>query len=397
MKKDPGNKRAVKNLLERMREYLSPEPKEEDLFPPTPNLDKLPGPYLRRFLLKPVQEPAQMLGRGEEGGELKEIESALAKWKERGMPLLLSAEQGAGVTSLLNAALPLLPQPISFLEDKERITRREELLRVLAAALGLERADSLESLAEVDFEAPRVVIFENIERLLLRRIGGYSLIQDFLHFINATKSQVFWIVTINDYSLYFLNRAMNLADNFLARKVARLPDNMIKEAILSRNEGYEMRFLKPDGISQRHKQRLLKMDGPARQDNLREHFFERLLQFAGGNISRALLFWLTSAQGAWQEKVFLKPPPTAQPQEVSLEELLVLEAVFQHTSLSFDEVEEVFHHSSHNGRILLDKLLSRGWLYPRELRSGVQEYQVNFWYLHELKNLIRKNLNRRIP
>lgn len=387
----------MKKPQEWIREWFFPEPKEEELFPPAPNLDKLPEEYLRRFVLSPVQEPAQVLGRGGEDGELKEVEKALANWKQRGTPLLLSAEQGAGVTSLLNAALPLLPPPRSFLEDKERISSREELLRVLATALGVEGADSLEQLAGAGFEEPRVVVFENVERLLLRRIGGYGLLRDFLHFINATKSRVFWIVTINDYSLYFLNRAMNLADSFSARKAAHLPNDVIKEIILSRNDGYEMRFLRPEGVSPRHKRRLSKMDAAARQENLREHFFEQLLKFAGGNISRALLFWLTAAQGAKEGRVYLRPPHTGEPQEVSLEELLVLEAVFQHTSLSFDEVEGIFHHSSYNGRLLLDKLLSRGWLYPRELRSGLQEYQVNFWYLHELKALLKNKLNRHIP
>lgn len=131
----------MKKPQEWIREWFFPEPKEEELFPPAPNLDKLPEEYLRRFVLSPVQEPAQVLGRGGEDGELKEVEKALANWKQRGTPLLLSAEQGAGVTSLLNAALPLLPPPRSFLEDKERVSSREELLRVLATALGVEGAD----------------------------------------------------------------------------------------------------------------------------------------------------------------------------------------------------------------------------------------------------------------
>ncbi len=387
----------MKNPLKWIRERFYAEPDEEELFPPTPNLENLPEPYLVRFSLKPVQEPAQVIGRDGEDGELKAIEKALSQWKSRHRPLLLAAEQGVGVTSLLNAALPFLPQPRFFLEDKERITNREELLRALIPALGIESADSLDHLMSMEFESPRVVVFENIERLLLRRIGGYDLLRDFLHFINATKSRIFWIATINDYSLYFLGRAMNLGENFSTRKVASLSDGQVRKIIEGRNEGFEMRFLKPDGLSQRRKRQLSRMDAMARQENLREHFFERLLEFAGGNISRAIVFWLAAAQGVMEEKVYLKAPHVPEPQESRLEELLVLDAVFQHTSLSFDEVEEVFHYSSHNGRALLDNLLSLGWLYPRELRSGIQEYQVNLWYLHELKKLLKNKLNRNIP
>ncbi|MCB0594591.1 MAG: hypothetical protein H6557_23965 [Lewinellaceae bacterium] len=386
----------MKNALHWLQERLYPTPKEEDLFPPAPNLDKLPEPYLRRFSLSPVQEPAQVIGRGGEEGELKEIEEAWKHWKTYHTPLLLDSEPGIGMTSLLMAALPMFDCPYFFVEDKERITNGEELLPVLANALGVEPAESLDALSGVKLEKPRVVIFENVERLFLRRIGGYGLLRDFLHFVNATRQQVFWIVSINDYSLYFLNRAMNFSANFQARKVARLSNELIREIVLTRNEGFEMAFFKPESLSRRHKLSLARMSHASRQESLKEDFFERLVQFAGGNISRAIVFWLSAAQGLKSDTVFLKMPSVAKPQAVSLEELLVLEAVFQHTSLSFEEVDAIFRHSSYNGRLLMDRLLSRGWLYPRCLRSGVQEYQVNFWYLHELKQLLKSKLNRKI-
>ncbi|MCB0587817.1 MAG: hypothetical protein KDD06_21170, partial [Phaeodactylibacter sp.] len=202
--------------------------------------------------------------------------------------------------------------------------------------------------------------------------------------------------TINDYSLYFLNQAMNFSSNFQAKKVAPLSDELIKQVIFTRNEGYQMTFFKPPELTHRLKHRLARMTPEDRQESLKKQFFEQLTQFAGGNISRAVVFWLSAAQGLKGDTVFLKAPPVTKPQEVRLEELLVLEAVFQHTSLSFEEVEAIFRYSSANGQLLLDRLLGRGWLYPRCLRSGVQEYQVNFWYLHELKQLLKNELNRNI-
>ncbi|MCB0588131.1 MAG: ATP-binding protein [Phaeodactylibacter sp.] len=392
----------MKNALEWIQEKIFPEPKDEDLFPPTPNLDELPGPYTDRFSLNPAREPSEVLGRaGDEvengkGGELKVIENALEQWKNHGIPLLLEGESGVGMTSLLQAAMPLLPEPVVFLEDKGRITCREELLPVLTQAMGAEKAESLDALAHVEPGAPRVVVFENVERLFLRRIGGYDLLQDFLLFVNATRKKVFWVVTINDYSFYFLNHAIKLADNFSSKKVSCLSADKIKAAIMKRNEGFRMMFLKPEKLSRRYKQRLSKMDPESRQASLRENFFGQLLEFAGGNISRAIIYWLAAARGVKEGIVHLKAPAIVKPQEVPLEELLVLEAVFLHTSLSFEEVEAVFHHSSYNGRLLLDRLLSRGWLYPRSPRSGVQEYQVNFWFLHELKELLKNKLNRKI-
>ena len=157
-----------------------------------------------------------------------------------------------------------------------------------------------------------------------------------------------------------------------------------------------MTFFKPHEFSRRHKQRLARMTPEDRQESLEKQFFEQLTQFAGGNISRAIVFWLSAAHGLKEDTVFLKAPHITKPQEVRLEELLALEAVFQHTSLSFEEVEAIFRHSSTNGHLLLDRLLGHGWLYPRCLRSGVQEYQVNFWYLHELKQLLKNKLNRNI-
>ena len=109
----------MKNALEWIQEKIFPEPKDEDLFPPTPNLDELPGPYTDRFSLNPAREPSEVLGRaGDEvengkGGELKVIENALEQWKNHGIPLLLEGESGVGMTSLLQAAMPLLPEPVA--------------------------------------------------------------------------------------------------------------------------------------------------------------------------------------------------------------------------------------------------------------------------------------------
>jgi len=379
------------NPLTLLRERLFPTPKEEDLFPPVEQLERLPEDYLKRFELAPLTAPDQLAGRAD---ELKDLQETYRKWEAHHRPLLLQGTAGIGISSVLQAAAAELPAPCTFLEADRKAGNREELLQALAPALGAAGAESLDALARQDFQEPRILIFEHAERLLLRQVGGFDLLRDFLLFVNATKSKIFWIVTINDYSLYFLDRALDFSDFFTVRLMQPLSEEALLSAMEARNEGLEMRFLKTEGLSWRSKRQLSRMGRAAQQQRLRELFFSELRDFAQGNPSRAIVFWRGAARGVKNDKVYLKAPHFSAPQEAELEELLVLEAVFEHSALSMEAVEAIFRHSVFNSRLIVNKLLGKAWLYASPSADGSPEYRISFWYLYELRALLNHQLNR---
>jgi len=381
-------------VMEQLRRFgvLPPAP-ESDL----PEIDvqqELPEDYVERFTLAPVVEPEQLEGRD---NELQLIEKAYRQWQLAGNALLLSGEMGAGVTSLLNAALPAFDNWV-FLEDDARINTRKRLLQVLAGALKLEgEVSTLEAFVKaVPEEGAPVVFFEGVERLFLRVIGGFDLLNDFIYLINQTHRRIFWIVTVNSYSHYYLDRVLDLSSNFLyIIRLAPLPAEVLREVLLYRNEGYENIYLKPGELPRRLRRRLAEADAAGKQALLREYFFERLAAFARGNLSRAMLFWIRSAVHVKESRVYLKPFEHRDTFELSYEELFVLEAILQHGALSATDLAKVLDLPGRKGQVMLGKLLERNYIFPRDVGRHVQEYEIHMLYLAELKNSLRDNLNRK--
>ncbi len=355
----------------------------------------LPTSYLDLFALKPLAGHDKEVRREK---ELELLKTAYDNWKISQYPILLVAEAGMGLTSFLQYAQDeMLPDAI-ILQDDINVGSHNELVKLLQVAFDLPNAKTLKDLSEQMSETPQVVIFENIERLFLRRVHGFNLIQDFLLFIHATKKSVFWISTINKYSYYYLQKSINIGDNFMS--VIHLQPfgfEKIREVINKRNEGYEIIFLKPNRMSTMFTRKLDAANSDAKQGILEDHFYRRLHDFSGGNISRSMYFWLNSIKRFRENKIYVKlfePKPIT---NLSLNELFILEAILQHTSLSYKELELVLRQEQKSSRLVLEFLSEKGFLSPRHYQGSQKpEFQIHVAYLKELQALFHSRLNRNV-
>ncbi len=366
-----------------------------------------PPEYLRGFSLVPEKSPAEVLGREK---DLESLLRAYQNWKQVHRPLLLVGEPGCGLTTFLGAAFPEFENPV-LLADDHRIYDRSGLLRDLSKAFGLEEATSVEMLVEqLNSGAPRVAIFENVERVFLRTLGGFNLLEDLRIIVNQTSEQVFWILTISSYPMYYLDRISGIRsffDNNFRYQLGPLEPTVIEAAIEQRNAGYQSIFLKAGEIPPALERSLSRADSEKKQQLLRDHFYSQLHAFANGNISRALLFWIESIQGVRGDKVYLKAfTPNSlkeintagglSPGGISRQGLFALEAIFQHSSLSTEDLDKVLRSSEQSSRLVLAQLQQDNWIHPRRLRNGRQEYQINLLYQSELKQLLANEFNRNI-
>lgn len=131
------------------------------------------------------------------------------------------------------------------------------------------------------------------------------------------------------------------------------------------------------------------------QDYLRTEFFNKLIAFAEGNISRALLFWRKSVRRTNDKTIYVRSFVQKELSDLRLEEVLILEAIMQHNSLSTKEIREVFRNSSKGSKLAIEKLMEKNAIIFKEYHNSTEkEYQINPLYIPVVKSLIRNRLNR---
>ena len=354
----------------------------------------LPDEYLERFTLYAVQSKDYLKNREE---ELKSLELAFDNWKIVKSPLLVVNDPGEGGTSLLHSSTYIYPTA-KILETNQAIDSYKKLINLVSNTLQID--DEFKSLKDLEkyinsLEDNHVIILENIERLFIRRIRGFDLLEDFLLFLHATKTKIYWIISINKYSFYYLNRVKYFSSHFPSIiHLKPILDTLLKEEILNRNSGYELVYLKPVKISKKIEKQLKKLSKEERQLFLENIFFKRLFHFSKGNISKAILYARNSAYNVKEKTVFIKPIEIKVLDDLSLNDLFILEAIFQHRSLSIKELNIVLRNSDRQSRLSIEKLLERQLIRPTSTINGKIEYRINLMFLDILKDLLREKLNR---
>lgn len=356
---------------------------------------EIPEAYVQRFHLHPLEEFSQLEGREE---EFKLMQRAYENWKISRSPLLMIGEFGAGMTSLLNAGSSIYPHA-RIMANNVNIDTEQSLVEALKKAMDYPEARTLNDLKTLPAgEGQRVIIFENIERLFLRKIHGFNLLEDFLLLVHATKQNIFWIATINKYSFYYLNEVIGFGSNFLSIiRLQPMKPEIIEQIITNRNAGYEVIYLKPPTSTAVFSQNLERAASEGKQFLLKNDFFSKLHTFSDGNISRAMLYWKRSLLRVKEKRIYVKAHEEKIINSLTLEELFVLEAILQHTSLSSAELRMILRNSSKGSKLILEKLLENNLLYVKHYEGSTEpEYQVNLFFLKQVKNQIHSRLNRNI-
>ena len=355
---------------------------------------QLPDDYLERFTLYPLQNRDFLKNREE---ELKSLELAYENWKIVNTPLLVVDDPGEGGTSLLHASTYIYPNA-KILETNQAIDSYKKLISLLTNVLRInEEFKTLKDLEKYINNSleNEVVILENIERLFLRRVKGFDLLEDFLLFLHGTKHKIYWVISINKYSFYFLNRVKSFSSHFPSIiHLKPILKEQLKSEILDRNQGYSMVFLKPNKISKKVEKQLKKVSKEQRQTLLENLFFKKMSSFAKGNISKAILYARNSAYNVKDKTVFIKPIHVKVIDDLSLNDLFILEAIFQHRSLSIKELNIVLRNSDRQSRLSIEKLLEKDLIRTTSTINSKTEYRINLMYLDVLKDLLRERLNR---
>jgi len=360
----------------------------------------LPLVYQRLFTLEPISDMALLAGRE------TQLSDAMARWRRwhdsDGVPLVVRGRQGSGITSFLKVlAAHIEEDGGSVLQAAfdHRITGEPELAEQLAELLGLERVDSLDSLAHMIFEVdasklPAAVALDNLEHLYLRVPKGTDLTERLLTLIAETEPRIFWIVGITASAWQLIAAAeptaVSQVDVF---DLPPLTAQAMRSAMTMRHRrsGLAIRYEEPTSGRIVLRRRLRRMrDAEGYQQLLEEDFFDRLYKASGGHLSLALYQWLLSADFTSGDGVLMKQPERPDfsvLEALDLTQNFTLKAFLEHRSLSLAEHDAVFRLPRHESYQIFESLRNRHLIEP--LPKGDESIEARSEIEEELRYRVR--------
>ena len=342
-------------------------------------IDRLPLVYQRLFKIEALTETRFYLHRKK---EFDTLEEEFLKWeKESVSAAVIIGEKGSGKSTLINYAKDQLYGDYKAIEIRPKITisTEEELLKLLITAFHFEGIDSLDDLEKqiIEKEEPFICIFENLQRTFLRKVGGFRALDRLLLFITRTSCKIHWVVSCSLYSWEFLNKVLSCSKYF--HRVIHLEElsaHEIQSIIMQRHRtsGFDIRFKAP--ISVTNSSKFKKLDSAdAQQIYLEELFFNDLQSIAKGNISVAMLFWITAIMEIKKDELIIdtvlnwdQSPFQKMPQD----ELFTLAAIIQHDGLTDFQHSKVFYQDFTKSLALLNRMKNNGILIENHLGYSIQ-------------------------
>ncbi len=340
--------------------------------------EELPYVYQRLFQLNPLADQRFFEGQDR---HLAGLKTSFEAWRN-GSPgiTVIVGEKGCGRTSLINAAAPKIYNQLPFFRISlalERPVSEEALLNVLNDVFKISNVSNLDELeSQILIEKDRKIIcLEDLQNLFLRTVDGFDLLERLLMLMSRTCETIYWLNTCTLYSWRYLEKALDISTFFQSSHfLNRLTREEIESIILKRHRvsGYGLVFDAPV-IRSKQKKQSNNLDPQA---VLRTAFFNRLTTLADGNISVALLFWLTAIQKIENHTLTISSDLNVDSSSlfrISSDELFTLAALLHHERLNVGEHVWVFRLEKKQSLILLDRMEKKGIV----VQTATAHYQIN--------------------
>lgn len=334
---------------------------------------QLPPLYQRLFSLAPVEDQRFLVGREV---EMNSLSRAFSLWQSgQNATVLVAGARGSGKTSLLNcAALVTFPEvPVVRGQFSARIRSPEQMAEFLR---GLFEVPAGADLVTALNQRRRVAIVEEFERTFLRSMNGFEALRGFLRLMAATSGSILWILSMNRASFRYLHAVVGLGRNFshCINAMSISPEHMT-DAILQRHtlSGLRLQFA-PMASGDPRIRRLRRFVGL--EQSPQQLFFDALYRQSEGIFRSAFELWTGSIERIEGSMVYMLQPLDPDYKnleaELKMEDLFVLQAILQHSSLTVEEVAEVFGVDIEESQFRLDRLLALEILEPEPACPGMR-------------------------
>lgn len=356
------------------------------------SINKLPFVYQRLFRSQALEDLSFYESRGT---EITELNRAYNNWtKNRFAPAIVIGEKGSGLTTLLHFAIEEIgsSKPVIHIHLKERILVPDDIATFFSSQLKT-KFKNLAELAKYLNEGPkRIIVIENLQRMYLRKVGGFDCLMELLQLITITSRNVFWMAGCTLYAWNYLEKTMKLSEHFgYVVKLEDFNSEQIVSVISKRHQvsGYNVEF-EPTVLNVSSK-KFKNLDSKSQQKLLRKQYFDDLNKIAKSNISLALLYWLRSTNvisGSTISISGLRDIDFSFLNSYAQDKLFGLTQLVIHDGLSEKDFMEVSGKSSSGSRNVLYPLLDDGILIEQ---NGV--FGINPLLYRQVVNLLKvKNI-----
>ncbi|NJN24625.1 MAG: hypothetical protein HC819_00800 [Cyclobacteriaceae bacterium] len=357
-------------------------------------INSLPVVYQRLYRIQPLTEMNLFTGRKM---EMLSLEKAFTSWKDgKYAPTVIIGEKWSGQTSLINFFIDRKTKGTKVIYEnrRENLWSAEDFVAAWRTILKQDDLATIDSvIAHINEHCKNtMIIIENIQNYYLRSIRGFEGLHLFVKLISKTYRNVFWLCSANIYAWEYLDKTIELSNYFGYHiKMTAFSDEELRQLIMKKNNisGYKIIF--EVGRKNLESKKFMALDEHDKQIFLQNQFFNRLNEFAKGNISLALSYWLLSTKNINEHSIEISD---FEPQDFSFISLLNAEKVFllylliMHDGLSLHHLEQILHKPAEKIHLLVIMLLDDGLLVEQ---NGW--YEVNpLIYRHCINMLKSRNL-----
>ena len=356
------------------------------------NYSTLPEGYADSFGRRSLWKPEWHVTVGSQEDELKKAYEARRSESE-GTTIILLGERGIGKSALIQAFLQSHAGNKKLAHLTSQHSDSKFALDAMSQQLlGKSCSTYTELIAELLLVEPSIMVLENLERCILRKIEGFDTYSKVLDVIVKTSGQHMWITTMIEETWSFVRHAFAGADCFSRRvKVRGMSETQIAELISKRHPlGHIPLDFSAISFSEARKPRWAeKMSEEERRKKL---YFRILWDYANGNPRDAMYFWGTSVHFAERKaKISLFDVPDDDVLEnLSDRTLMFLAAIVEHNGLSLEDMCSVMNEEEDNVRRMLEALSPHGLIYTSENESSL--HLESFWTRALKTYLVRRHL-----
>lgn len=322
---------------------------------------------------------------------------AVELWQKGLMQTIaLIGESGSGKSLFTSSMFNQLDPKLNVFKVKitSTITDSSELAVEFAKCLQI-KANSLQEIqVQLEQGEKKIILIDALDSLFLRKVDGFTAIEDLLILINATSEKVLWITHISRYSWAYLDKVLKLSMYFSTEiETDKVLAHELRTLLLKRHRasGYQLRFEPDEEIKKLRAYKKVQGIETERQAYLDEVFFEQTHNFAEGNATIAIIHWLSSLTEITQNELIITVSldweiqlPTA----LDSDEWFTLAYFIQHTSLTIEHHAQAFHQSKKDSQLLISRLEMLHLLVYENGRYGVNI----FAYRPVIKALKRRNI-----
>lgn len=375
---------------------LKPKPKEltaelsEFLLNTDAAISKLPYVYKRLYRVSPLSEEIFFEGRTE---ELNKLVTAYQRWKNGSFEAsVITGEKGSGISSLINFFLERTEQPNAIrYKFESAFSSKEDFIQLFKVILKDKQIKDQDDIVKaLNNSKPRVVILEDAQHLYLKKIGGFEAIQQLFDLISETSQNIFWLIEVTKYTYQYLEKTIRISSYFKNRiQLEGVSDEDMVSLIMKRHRvsGYNLEF-KMVRPSRKDLKKMRKLDQEGRQEYLKKIYFKSLNEFAGSNISLALLYWLRSTKEVENNTIHIGMLGNMKFEFLSSmneDSIFTLHALLLHDSLNVPEHAVLFHQSEWQSKMTLMVLEDNGILILKDDR-----YAINRLLYRQVVNVLQK-------